>query len=557
MNNENTKITLRKRLAGSMLIIALAALVATGCTNATTTQTQKPAATAQVVQGEAAGEAHGAEGGNESGGSESGSESGGESGIENPEGGIHNEEGSGSGSALALNQTFDTTRNGARLILNYDSGNNTFVGTVENTTTATLTRARIEVHLSNGVELGPTTPTDLAPGQILDISLPATAQTFDSWTPHAEVGSAEAGGGESGNEGGTEGTGGEGHGAGGEGGSEGAAEAGLEALMSSPITPISQSWSGNLGGIDVTGSYDANTGDFTSVATNSLPDTLCYVLTEPHLKMGSQTVAEMGPGRMGDINPGETSTLVLNIADDPGLAGVQFDGFAMHMEVYDCAGPGPDGGAPTINPLTGLPSGGEGGSEGSNEGSGGEGHGAGGEGGSESGGESDVENPEGGVHNEEGSGSGTALALDQTFDMTRNGARLIIRYDGANNAFIGTVENTTSATLTRARIEIHLSNGIELGPTTPTDLAPGQVIDIVLPATTQPFDSWTPHSEVGAGDSGGAQSGGEAGGEAHGAEGGNEGSEGGEGSSNKGGSESGGEGNEGGGEGHGNESGGG
>ena len=54
---------------------------------------------------------------------------------------------------------------------------------------------RVEIHLSNGIELGPTTPTDLAAGEILDIILDAGAQPFDSWTPHAEVGMSEGAGG--------------------------------------------------------------------------------------------------------------------------------------------------------------------------------------------------------------------------------------------------------------------------------------------------------------------------------------------------------------------------
>ena len=68
--------------------------------------------------------------------------------------------------------------------------------------------------------------------------------------------------------------------------------------------------------------------------------------------------------------------------------------------------------------------------------------------------------------------SGTELALDETYDKIRNGARLILAYDAQSNAFKGTVENTTNETLKRVRVEVHLSNGKELGPTPPTDLAP-------------------------------------------------------------------------------------
>ena len=93
--------------------------------------------------------------------------------------------------------------------------------------------------------------------------------------------------------------------------------------------------------------------------------------------------------------------------------------------------------------------------------------------------------------------SGTQFALNETFDEVRAGARLILQYDSTANAFVGTVENTTETTLTRVRVEVHLSNGIELGPTTPVNLAPGQISDITLPASSQPFTSWSAHPEVG------------------------------------------------------------
>ena len=93
--------------------------------------------------------------------------------------------------------------------------------------------------------------------------------------------------------------------------------------------------------------------------------------------------------------------------------------------------------------------------------------------------------------------SGTQFALNETYDKVRAGARLILRYDSTADAFVGTVENTTETTLTRVRVEVHLSNGIELGPTTPVNLAPGQIADITLPASSQPFTSWSAHPEVG------------------------------------------------------------
>ena len=93
--------------------------------------------------------------------------------------------------------------------------------------------------------------------------------------------------------------------------------------------------------------------------------------------------------------------------------------------------------------------------------------------------------------------SNVELTLTDTYDKIRNGARLILNYDAQSNAFKGTVENTTDETLKRVRVEVHLSNGKELGPTTPGDLAPAEKRDILLTATTTDFDKWTAHPEVG------------------------------------------------------------
>ena len=189
------------------------------------------------------------------------------------------------GNALTPDETFDAVRSGARLILAYDAQSNSFVGTVENTTNSTLSQVRVEVHLSNGTELGPTTPVDLASGEQVDVVLSAEDETFDGWTPHAEV----------------------------------------------------------------------NTGD-----------------------------------------------------------------------------------------------GGEHGGEGGGDG--------GGDGGNEE--------------------AGNALTPDETFDAVRSGARLILAYDAQSNSFVGTVENITTNTLNQVRVEVHLSNGTELGPTTPVDLVPGEQIPV-------------------------------------------------------------------------------
>ena len=271
------------------------------------------------------------------------------------------------------------------------------------------------------------------------------------------------------------------HGSGGEGSSTGAEGGGEnnEAAMSSPITPLGQSWRGVLGGLAVSMQYDTATQSVSGTVQNTLSQTLCYVQAEPHLKSGTKTVGELGPEKLGNLNPRQEATSSLTVASEPKLAGVSYDGYVVHMEVFDCGGPGPTAHA------------GEERGEGSGE------HGAGGESGNES----------VGADGEEGSGA-NALALDETFDAVRSGARLVLKYDAPSNSFKGSVENTTNSVLDRVRVEVHLSNGAELGPTTPTDMAPGELVTINLPATPASFTGWTTHAEVGGGGEG-SESGGE------------------------------------------------
>ncbi len=124
--------------------------------------------------------------------------------------------------------------------------------------------------------------------------------------------------------------------------------------------------------------------------------------------------------------------------------------------------------------------------------------------------------------------SSVRYGLNDKYDNVRNGARLVISYDAATDAFTGTVTNTTNGILTQVRVEVHLYNGTvtvdELGPTPNVDLQPGASHAITLPVGGQSFTEWVAHPEVGP-SSGGGGEGGEGGNEHGGAggEGGNEG----------------------------------
>ena len=79
-----------------------------------------------------------------------------------------------------------------RLTRSYDAAAETFRGEVVNTTSATVTQVRVEIHLSNGVELGPTPREDLAAGESRPVELDASGQTFTSWSVHVDLGSGSA-----------------------------------------------------------------------------------------------------------------------------------------------------------------------------------------------------------------------------------------------------------------------------------------------------------------------------------------------------------------------------
>ena len=124
--------------------------------------------------------------------------------------------------------------------------------------------------------------------------------------------------------------------------------------------------------------------------------------------------------------------------------------------------------------------------------------------------------------------SSVRYGLTDTYDNVRNGARLIISYDAATDAFTGNVTNTTGALLTQVRVEVHLYDGTvtvdELGPTPNVDLQSGESHAITLPVGGLSFTEWVAHPEVGPSTGGGVE-----GGEGGGGEGGGEHGAGGEG----------------------------
>ena len=100
-------------------------------------------------------------------------------------------------------------------------------------------------------------------------------------------------------------------------------------------------------------------------------------------------------------------------------------------------------------------------------------------------------------HDEKSEESGERFTINQIHNAARNGIRLVLRYDQEARAFTGTVENIIEEIVPQVRVEVHLSNGVELGPTPPIDLGPGKKIPVTIPYEGNPFTWWTTHAETG------------------------------------------------------------
>ena len=88
--------------------------------------------------------------------------------------------------------------NGIKLILSFNASEDAFEGTLENLNTVISPQVRVEVHVfdaaGKSTEYGPTTPADMDPGEVRDVSLPTPGiGAFVSFSMHPEVGSGGEG----------------------------------------------------------------------------------------------------------------------------------------------------------------------------------------------------------------------------------------------------------------------------------------------------------------------------------------------------------------------------
>ena len=82
---------------------------------------------------------------------------------------------------------------------------------------------------------------------------------------------------------------------------------------------------------------------------------------------------------------------------------------------------------------------------------------------------------------------------------TFGSAEYSFRFDMADIAFRGTVHNPTARPICQPRTEIHIGIGgtsvIELGPTIPAALSPGETVKVVMTAPDYMPDTYAVHPE--------------------------------------------------------------
>ncbi len=97
----------------------------------------------------------------------------------------------------------------------------------------------------------------------------------------------------------------------------------------------------------------------------------------------------------------------------------------------------------------------------------------------------------------EGEEDGTQIGINDSYEGVRSGVHMTLAYDAEKDGFVGVVKNTTEKVVSQVRVEVHLSNGVELGPTPRADLEPGAVRNIFLSAENNSFKTWSTHAESG------------------------------------------------------------
>ena len=272
-------------------------------------------------------------------------------------------------------------------------------------------------------------------------------------------------------------------------------------IFESLILMQDESYAGLLGDTEIAVRYDPVRRTFIGRVRNEASQAVCDVRPVVELD-GWMRIAGGAPGgndyTIDGLRPYDRAEFEFALGED-----TVFEDWVVQIETSGCssapAGTGGGGEGSEGGEGAGERGGGEAGGE---HGSGGEGGNEGGnEGGREGGSEGGGEGREGG----EGCGGGDGGEDDPTIPImevasgTFGSAEYSFLFDMADMAFRGTVHNPTARPICRSRTEIHMGIGgtqtIELGPTMPVDLMPGETLKVVMTAPDYMPDTHAVHPE--------------------------------------------------------------
>ena len=221
-----------------------------------------------------------------------------------------------------------------------------------------------------------------------------------------------------------------------------------------------ETFAARLHEVEVAAVYDEEMAAFIGRVKNEAAVAVCDVRIGLHIDDGAATL--------------EAPLMGLGLSAQQGHdfevphAGSEWTEWTVSVDTYTCAS------APAAMAAMGMGEGAEGGGgEGMGEhgGGGGEGgHAEGAEGGGEGGGESGPE-------------ASPDTSIEETVGGTLQNQTFSFAFHADTQTFEGTVENTSMSLVCDSRTEIHVGTaggGVELGPTIEQDLAPGDVLNVVM-----------------------------------------------------------------------------
>ncbi len=88
------------------------------------------------------------------------------------------------------------------------------------------------------------------------------------------------------------------------------------------------------------------------------------------------------------------------------------------------------------------------------------------------------------------------LLPTDVYDDTISGVHVMVKYMLDDKYFYGSLENVGDELVKGIKVGMHLSNGMDLGPTHGLDLVPGKAGSVVIDADIKEWEKWAVYVEL-------------------------------------------------------------